>query len=298
MPETTTVVPVPGADLAVRRWPAAQGESRRTIVCLHETGATAASWQSLAGHLADRAMATELVAFDRRGWGDSTAPEPYTRTTVAEQAQDVLLVLESLGTEKATICGAGLGAVAAIDLALREPSRVVATIAIEPPVLALVEGATEGLSRDAEKLREAFEESRAELANAAEVGRSGADTGLAQRDGRGAATELFLAGELPYLAPGSGRLAARERPGGSDGLEARRRPGTLFAELGAVPTWTLPFEALAESTTPIVIVTGEETPPPVRAAANALATYAPSAELMPLPAADPLLAPDLAQLAP
>lgn len=281
-------VAVPGAELAVRSW--AIGNGGGTVLCLHETGATSSSWRTLAGALAKERFAAELIAFDRRGWGRSSAPQPYIRTTVAEQAQDAALVLEGLGVERAVICGAGLGAVAALDLALREPQLVASAVLIEPPLLALVEGATEGLSADAERLRKAFEEQHSQAGEAGVESWPEGEAGSQSGDRLSVVAELFLAGELPFLAPGSGRIKARE---GGDGREAARRSGTLFAELGAVPAWTLPFQPLAETTTPIAIVTGEETPAPMQSAAQALASHAPNAESIFLTSRDPLLAPEL-----
>lgn len=261
-------VAVAGVELALRGERLAGGAD---ALCLHETGATSACWQRL-----DEALEGEgvsLLRYDRRGWGESGEPLAYSRTTVGEQSQEALGLLDALGIERALLLGAGLGAVAALDLALREPSRVSGVVAVEPPLLALVEGATEGLSSDVEALREAAEE-----------------TG----DGRAAAIERFLAGELPFLAPGSERLAEREAAGGGDGREASRRPASMFAEFGAVPGWPLPFEALARNELPITLVFGAESPDPLRLATVALAAHTPVARLVELPDADPLAGPGLA----
>lgn len=260
-------LPVGGVDLAVYRGASDTGATGSGIglLCLHETGATAASW-------APFAAAGDVIRYDRRGWGASTAPEPYLRTTVGEQAQDALALLDGLDIERAALVGAGLGAVAALDLALREPDRVQTVVAIEPPLLALADGATEGLSNDVASLREAAEE---------------AGPGA----GGQVAADLFLEGRLPFLAPGAERLPVREKPGGGDGIEARRRPASLIAELGAVAAWPLPFEALAASEVPLAIAVGSATPDPLRRAASTLVTYAPAARLVEVAAADPMTAP-------
>lgn len=265
-------LPIGGVDLAVY---GGVGGAGPVVLCLHETGATAASWVPFTAAVTAR----EVVRYDRRGWGDSTAPEPYLRTTVGEQAQDALGLLDALEVEKATLAGAGIGAVAAIDMALREPARIESVIAVEPPLLALADGATEGLSHDVGTLATAAEE----------AGEGG---------GRQAAAELFLAGELPFLAPGAGRLAGREAGGGGDGGEAGRRLSSLIAELGAVAAWSLPFEALAESTVALAIVVGADTPQPLRQVSRVLVAHAPSAELVELGDPDPLLTPALAETFP
>lgn len=260
-------LPVGGVELGV--YGRVRDAGTDVVLCLHETGATAACWADLASAGAKTGKA--VIRYDRRGWGTSSAPEPYLRTTVGEQAQDALGVLDALGVKQATIVGSGIGAVAALDLALREPGRVRTVVAIEPPLLALADGATEGLSEDVAALRDAVEE----------AGRAA---------GREAATDLFLAGELPYLAPGAERLPEREALGGGDGAESRRRPASLIAELGAVAAWPLPFEALVETDVPLAIVVGSATPTPIRHSARILVDHAPTAELAEFEQPDPMIA--------
>lgn len=277
MPELRALA-VGEINLAVHDSPgAADGQ---TLLCLHETGASAASWHALAEALAGE-LSIAVLRYDRRGWGDSEVPVPYTRTSVTEQAQDALALLDALDVGRAILCGAGLGAVAALDLALREPTRVTGVIAVEPPLLALVDGATEGLSQDIETLRKAAEETAE-----SHSGVSGPDS----------AARLFLAGDLPFLAPGSDRIAGREAVGGGDGLESRRKPGSLLAELGAVPAWPLPFEALEQTAIPISVVVGRGTPAPIVAAAGSLAAYTPTGELAEPAGEDPLEGLELARL--
>ena len=50
-----------------------------------------------------------MIAYDRRGWGASGAPQGYRATTVEEQAEDAAGVLEALALESAVVCGAGIG---------------------------------------------------------------------------------------------------------------------------------------------------------------------------------------------
>lgn len=269
---SVTTVAVSGIELAVRDGVGPGSPTGLPVLCLHETGATSASWQPLADALAG--TGASLIRYDRRGWGGSGEPAFYSKTTVGEQSQEAIGLLDALGIEEAVLVGAGLGAVAALDLALREPSRVIAVVAVEPPLLALVEGATEGLSADVDALREAAEEAE-------------------QGDGRLPAVERFLAGELPYLAPGSERIGAREAAGGGDGMEASRRPASLFAEFGAVPGWSLPFEGLARMTLPIALVSGVASPSQLRRACSGLAAHAPTARLIELEEPDPLAGPGL-----
>src|SRR5205085_8299408 len=84
--------------------------------------------------------------------------DDYRRTTVEEQSEDAAVLLESLGAAPALVCGAGLGAVIALDLLLRRPELVTGAVLIEPPVLALLPEATAALSDDRIALRDAFNE--------------------------------------------------------------------------------------------------------------------------------------------
>ncbi len=208
------------------------------VLFIHETATGAAIWLPLTGALGD---CTRSISYDRRGWGASAAPQAYSRTTIEEQSEDAAALLESLGVERALVCGAGLGAVAALDLMLRRPAMVSAAILIEPPLFAFVPEATEGLSADRLAIEEAI--------------RGG---------GPDAAMDLYLAGGLPYLGAGAERIPAEV----SDA--ARARPGTLFAELGAVPAWSLQPTALRAVEAPSRVVLSASSPPPLRAAAAGL----------------------------
>jgi pimeloyl-ACP methyl ester carboxylesterase len=210
----------------------------RAIVCIHETCGSSEEWRPLAEALADRAR---MIAYDRRGWGRSPAPEPYTRTTIHEQATDASLALDRAEATGAIVCGAGLGGVTALALALQRPELVSAAVVIEPPLLAFVDGATEMLSEDGNSLREAV-----------------------NSGGPAAGVELYLSGGLPALGPGAERLprALSEH--------ARERPLSLFAELGAVPAWPLPLTEMARNRVGVRIVVSDSSPPVLRQAADAL----------------------------
>jgi pimeloyl-ACP methyl ester carboxylesterase len=226
-------LPVHGTELSC--WEQGEGSA---VFCLHETATCAEIWAPLAEQLGDEAR---VIAFDRRGWGDSGAPEQYSATTVEEQAEDAAALLAQLDAGPALACGAGLGAVVALDLLLRRGDLVRAAVLVEPPLLAFVPEATEGLSADRTSIAEAV-----------------ADGGPA------AALDLYLAGGLPFAGPGAGRIP--EPVAGS----AREHPLTLFAELAAVPGWTLRSAEMLALEAPSRIVVGAKTPPQLRAAAEQL----------------------------
>jgi pimeloyl-ACP methyl ester carboxylesterase len=207
------------------------------VLLIHETAATGAVWDELAEALAPNARA---IAYDRRGWGASSAPDDYRRTTVEEQSEDASALLGSVADAPAVLCGAGLGAVIALDLLIREPEAIAGVVLIEPPLFQLLPLATEALSED---------RSRLELAAG-----SGEDV-----------IELFLSGALPALGPGITRLP------GELTSTARERPASVIAELGIAAAWRTPLPRLAAAERPSAIVTALSTPPLVRDACGALA---------------------------
>lgn len=217
------------------------------VLCLHETATTGEVWRELAGAIDGRAR---LIAPDRRGWGETGAPEDYLRTTIEEQSEDAARLLATRLKERAVLCGAGIGAVIALDLALRHPSLVRGVALIDPPLLAFVSEATEAISDEAPLVEEALREG-----------------------GPDAALERYLAGGLPALGPDVARLPAVAT------APSRSRALSLFAELGAVPAWPLPFEGLAAFDDPAHIVVASSTSPLVREASRALAGRLAGAEL-------------------
>lgn len=221
--------------MQLHHWESGAGQP---LLCVHETAAVADVWRPLADAIGERAR---TIAVDRRGWGASGAPEPYLRTTVQEQSEDVAEQIEELDAAPAIVCGAGIGAVAALDLALRRPADVRAAVLVEPPLFAFVPEATEVLSADGEAVRDAF-----------------------QAGGAARVFEVYLTGALSALGPGAERIPE------AIAAAAARRPMTLFAELAAVPAWDLPFKRLP-STVPVEVVVATSTPALVRAASEALA---------------------------
>lgn len=205
---------------------------------VHETATDSRAWAGVAAALEPE---VHVLAYDRRGWGASSAPEGYARTTVEEQSEDAVALLESVvPAAPAVLAGASLGAVIVLDLLLRRPDLVAGAVLVEPPLLGLLPEATELLSGD----RRALE--------------SGAG------EGRDAVIELYLSGGLGALAVGVERLP------GELTEPARERPASVIAELGAIPAWAMPIPRLATAERPSLILTSGATPSLLRAASDAL----------------------------
>ena len=206
------------------------------VLLIHETAAVGAIWGPLATALSEGARA---ISYDRRGWGSSTAPDGYRRTTVEEQSEDAAALVEGVAGDPAVVCGAGLGAVIALDLMLRRPDLVSGTLLIEPPLLQLLPPATEALSDDRRRLE-------------------------AAAGGAGDVVDLYLSGSLPALGPGVSRLPEPMA------AAARERPASVLAELGIASGWRMPLPRLASAERESLIVTADSTPPLLRDAAAAL----------------------------
>jgi pimeloyl-ACP methyl ester carboxylesterase len=224
-----------------------EGGEGAPAILVHETATSRQIWGEMAAIVAREAR---VVTYDRRGWGESGAPEGYRRTTVEEQSEDLAALIEAVGGGvPAVLCGAGLGAVIALDLMLRRTELAAGAVLIEPPLLALEPAATETLSEDRRTLEEAG------AGDAVDV------------------VDLYLSGRLAALAPGTERLP------GSATAAARARPASVFAELGAVTAWSMPLRRLSSAGRPSRVVVSRSTPPLVRQAGVALAARLADCEL-------------------
>ena len=208
---------------------------RPLVLCLHETGTSGRIWAPLAEALSGHA---EVLAPDRPGWGGADIPEGYERTTIPEQAGFAAQTLRERGP--AVVCGAGIGAVATLELSLGEPDLITGAVVVEPPLLSFIPEATDQLAADVALVRETV-----------------------AAGGREAALDAFLAGRMPALGPGAGRippdyaeLAPPRRPrsspssrryqrGSAPMRSLRPRPGRLSSR--PRPTHLVPQELGVES---------------------------------------------------
>jgi pimeloyl-ACP methyl ester carboxylesterase len=219
------------------------------VVLVHGTATARTVWAETREALGD---GVRTIAYDRRAYCDSGAPEPYGGTTVGEQADDLAGLIEALGAAPAVVCGHELGALACLDLVLRHRQLVRAAVLIEPSMLWLSPAGTDAVST----LREVVE-------------KAAFDRGAA------AAVRAFLEavdGPAALALLGEDRLAAAEAA-----------PRAFAADLAAAATWPAGRRELREVATPVTIVSGRGSAPVRRDAAEALAALLPSAELVHVP---------------
>jgi pimeloyl-ACP methyl ester carboxylesterase len=106
---------VDGAQIAYRR--IGRG---RPLVVLNGFAATSADWDP--SFLDRLASINELIVLDNRGIGHSTDNgRPFD---IAQLADDVLRVIETLGIERSSVLGWSMGGFIAQTLALQQPNRI------------------------------------------------------------------------------------------------------------------------------------------------------------------------------
>ena len=220
-----------GVELAYRE--AGDGPA---VLLVHGMADDARGWEEVIAGLRGRARA---IAYDRRGYGASGAPDPYERTTVNEQAEDAAALLRALDAAPALVCGADLGALACLDVARRHRRLVRAVVTIDPPLYAFAPAATEVLADQRIRLEEAL------------------------RDG---GPQQAVAAFLAAMGAGAERVA-----------RARAAAPAFFADFAGLATWPVTRRELRDLDVPLTVLTRPQAPPHARDAADALAALVPGA---------------------
>jgi pimeloyl-ACP methyl ester carboxylesterase len=204
------------------------------VLLIHGLAADARALAPLAGALAPDAR---VIAHDRRGYGSSGSPEPYTGTTVMEQAEDAAAVLTHLDATGAVAAGDGFGALVALDLLRRHPALVRAAVAADPPLFALVPEATEVLAAQRLEVHEALRD-------------RGPEAGVS----------AWLAGRV------QGEALERARAGHRG----------FYADFAGLASWDVTRRELRAIGQPVVVLTGPGSGEVFRLAADRLAALLPA----------------------
>ncbi len=120
------------------------------LVLLHAGVADRRSW---AGCVPDWVAAgRQVIAYDRRGFGDSTwEAEPHSHV------EDLLAVLDALDVERAVLVGNSQGGRIAIDTALAHPGRVGGLVLVGSAVSGEPDGAAEDRPPEVRVVEAAYE---------------------------------------------------------------------------------------------------------------------------------------------
>lgn len=241
---TQLAVEAGGVELAVDDRGAGQA-----VVLVHGTAAGRTIWRETVEALGD---GVRTIAYDRRAYGDSGAPEPYGGTTVGEQADDLAALIRSLGAAPAVLCGHELGALACLDVLLRHRDVARAAVLLEPPMLWLVSTGPDAVSA---------------LRSAVEAGARGG--------GAAGAVDAYIE---EVEGPDAPALLGHER------VDAARQAARAFAaDLGAAASWPAGRRELRAIAAPVTVVTGTRTAPVRHEAARRLAGLLPAGTLVELP---------------
>lgn len=115
-----------GLRLYARDYPAAAGEARLPVICLHGLTRNSADFEEVAPWLAEAGR--RVLALDVRGRGRSDRdPEP-ARYNPAVYAGDVLALMDRLGIARAVFVGTSMGGLITMMAALAAPVRVAAAV--------------------------------------------------------------------------------------------------------------------------------------------------------------------------
>src|SRR4051812_36299246 len=127
------------------------------VVLVHGAAADRSVWRGAV-------PGARTITYDRRGYGASGAPEPYERTTVAEQAEDLVALLRSIGATPALAAAEDFGALVVLDVLQRHPGVLRGAVLVGPPVFQLVAEALEPLAAERLALEDALREGGRDLA--------------------------------------------------------------------------------------------------------------------------------------
>lgn len=208
------------------------------LLVVHAMASDAAAWEPALDELAG--AGARAIAYDRRGYGASGAPQPYAATSIQEQAEDAAAVLIALDAAPAVLVGDGFGALVVLELLVRRPELATAAVLADPPLFAFVAAATHALSDERTLLADALREGGPADAIAAWLG-DGADVDP-ERVARARASQLGF-----------------------------------FADYAGQVSWSPSRRELRAIAVPVAVVTGPATPAHVVEAADIAAKLLPDA---------------------
>jgi pimeloyl-ACP methyl ester carboxylesterase len=216
------------------------------IVFIHGAAFDHSVWQWQSRYFANHGHA--VIAVDLPGHGRSPGS---ARTAIEALGHWTVALLDAAGLERAAFVGHSMGALAALETALKHPARV-ATLALL--------GAAAPMAVGDAFLAAARDDSPAALDMEAVWGHARLNS--LDRSG----------------VPGTSLLAASRR------LNARSRHGVLAADLGACNAYRVDDTALASLSVPTLVVAGQRDQMTPWKAGQALAARIPGAKLVTLDA--------------
>ena len=202
----------------------------RPLLVVHGMASDAAAWAPALDELA--AAGARAIAYDRRGYGASGAPQPYAATTIQEQAEDAAALMTALEAAPALLVGDGFGALVVLELLVRRPRLATAAVLGDPPLFAFVASATQALADERTMLEQALRDG-----------------------GPGEAIHAWIASRADIVRP----------------ARASTSPLGFFADYAGQLSWSPSRRELREIAVPVAVVTGPASPAHLVAAAGVAA---------------------------
>jgi pimeloyl-ACP methyl ester carboxylesterase len=230
----TRTLAVPGADLVYDVRGPLPPTDRRPVLLMIGQPMTADGFAALAAHFTDRTV----VTYDPRGLGRSVRTDGRKDNTPQQQAADLHLLIEALGTGPVEVFASSGGAVTALELVATHAGDVVTLVAHEPPIDAVLPDAA-GAARARAGVHEAYQ------ANGAGAGMAAF---IAMTSWQGEFTDAYFAQPTPD--PAMYGLAADDDGSRDDPL--------LSKNSWAITDYRPDADALAAASTRIVVAVGEE----------------------------------------
>ena len=218
------------------------------VLGIHGSPGSAALWDDAASDLGRHGR---CITYDRRGFGRSPLPDGTSVIDLDDHVDDALALLDVLAARPAVVVGRSTGGLVALALALREPEAVLGLALLEPTVVTLDRVASAWTTRQRERVF---------AAEAAEPG-SAARAVVVDALGEGV-WEAWPSQVRDVLTRSSAAVLAEAR---GEGLDLSPKPLVVDPD------------ALAALPMPVLLVSGEDSPTPLRAVVARLATAMPDA---------------------
>lgn len=227
------------------------GSGRIPVVLVHGSWSSHRNWDLVVPGLAE---SFRVVTYDRRGHSDSG--RSAGQGSVREDVADLAMLLEQLGLAPAFVAGNSFGASIALRLAADRPDLLQGVIAHEPPLF--------GLLVDDPRFAPILEE----------VGRRvGAVVERIARGDHAGAAEQFV--ETVALGPGSWV----QLPPANQRTMIDNAP-TFLDETNDSEALTLDLTGVREFDRPVLLTSGEQSPPTLAPVIRKLAEALPRAEVV------------------
>lgn len=228
--------------------------SGTTVLGIHGSPSSAVLWEDAAVQLAS---VGRCVVYDRRGYGRSGYPEPFERTDLSEQTGDALAVLAAVSPEPAVLIGRSTGGLIALAMAHARPERVRALVLLEPALFSIDPQAQAWATWLRRAVLSAADDDPGRASEAVICNALGDNT---WDEFPHELQDLFTSGSAAVLAEICG-----------NGLDLSGNPLTLTKR------------ELANIEQPALLMSGEDSPEPLRRVADRLAAVLPGARKVEVP---------------